>query len=478
LNLPTIIQGGMGIAVSDWRLARAVASHGQLGVVSGTALDHVLVRRLQLGDPEGHIRRALSHFPDQAVATRIVAKYFVEGGIPQDQRFAIPPMWRVGSPPETVMLSVAGSFVEVWLAREGHGGPVGINLLEKIQLPNTATLWGAMLAGVDFILMGAGIPSQIPGMLDKLALHQRVAMRLAVENDAPDATAEEELDPAKYLPNLKEPLKRPNFLAIISSATLAQALIKRVTGRLDGFVVEHHTAGGHNAPPRGQSQRNERGEPIYSTRDEMDFAKLVTLGLPFWVAGGAASPENLAAAMALGAVGIQVGTAFAFCEESGVDPAIRRAVLEKVRQGKGQVFTDPTASPTGFPFKVVPLAGTVSEDDCYLPRERICDVGLLRKAYRREDGTVGYRCPAEPENIYLAKGGCIEDTVGRKCLCNGLLATVGLGQRRGEAGLEPAIVTAGDDLARMGCLLREDAEGYTVADVLQYLFSAMPVTAR
>ena len=45
--LPRVIQGGMGIAVSSWRLASAVARAGQLGVVSGTALDLVLARRQQ-----------------------------------------------------------------------------------------------------------------------------------------------------------------------------------------------------------------------------------------------------------------------------------------------------------------------------------------------------------------------------------------------------------------------------------------------
>ena len=49
--LPVIIQGGMGAGVSSWRLARAVSSTGQLGVVSGTALDVILARRLQEGDP-------------------------------------------------------------------------------------------------------------------------------------------------------------------------------------------------------------------------------------------------------------------------------------------------------------------------------------------------------------------------------------------------------------------------------------------
>jgi NAD(P)H-dependent flavin oxidoreductase YrpB (nitropropane dioxygenase family) len=38
---PTIIQGGMGIGISHWGLARAVSAAGQLGVVSGTAIDTV-----------------------------------------------------------------------------------------------------------------------------------------------------------------------------------------------------------------------------------------------------------------------------------------------------------------------------------------------------------------------------------------------------------------------------------------------------
>ena len=40
-NLPVLIQGGMGVAVSDWRLARAVAQSGNLGVVSYAAIDVV-----------------------------------------------------------------------------------------------------------------------------------------------------------------------------------------------------------------------------------------------------------------------------------------------------------------------------------------------------------------------------------------------------------------------------------------------------
>ena len=50
----------MGVYVSNWRLARAVAAErpgATVGTVSGTALDVVYVRLLQLGDPGGHVRR-------------------------------------------------------------------------------------------------------------------------------------------------------------------------------------------------------------------------------------------------------------------------------------------------------------------------------------------------------------------------------------------------------------------------------------
>ena len=60
---PMIIQGGMGIGVSDWMLARAVSMRGHLGVVSGTALDSLFVRRLQDGDIGGHLRRVMADFP-------------------------------------------------------------------------------------------------------------------------------------------------------------------------------------------------------------------------------------------------------------------------------------------------------------------------------------------------------------------------------------------------------------------------------
>jgi nitronate monooxygenase len=469
--LPAIIQGGMGAGVSDWRLARAVSSHGQLGVVSGTALDVILARRLQTGDPGGHMRRGLDHFPVPAIAERILRQYYVSGGKAPGRPFKPLPLHEMNGPRELVELCIAANFVEVFLARAGHGHPVGINYLEKIQLPHLASIYGAMLAGVHYVLMGAGIPSRIPGVLDQLAHHARVSYPLSIAGAKDGEDAFLTFDPRDHVELDLPPLERPKFLAIVSSHVLASALLKRSTGEVDGFVVEGPTAGGHNAPPRGKLQLNDAGEPVYGERDVVDLEKMRALGRPFWLAGGYGDAARLHAARAAGASGVQVGTAFAFCDESGLRADYKAALLAQVRAGQARVFTDPLASPTSFPFKVAQLAGTLSDPAISRARTRVCDLGYLREAYRTEDGSIGFRCAAEPVSVYVGKGGLPEDTVGRKCICNALLADIGLGQVRGRDP-EPGIVTSGDDLPSLTRFMAPGATRYTAADVIATLLAA------
>lgn len=147
----------------------------------------------------------------------------------------------------------------------------------------------------------------------------------------------------------------------------------------------------------------------------------------------------------------------------------RRALVQKALDGKAEVFTDPLASPTGFPFKVAKLEGTLSDPELYAKRQRRCDLGFLREVYRKEDGAIGYRCPAEPVDSYVAKGGKIEDTVNRKCLCNGLVADVGHPQRLGDGTLELPVVTLGDDFVHAGQFCRDGKPDYTAADVIRVI---------
>ena len=130
----------MGVGVSNWRLAQAVSRLGQLGVVSGTALDQVFVRRLADGDRDGHMRRGVEAFPFPEMARRIWQEYFVTGGKPEGSPYPTTPMHQRREPRKLAELCMVANFVEVFLAREGHSNPVGINFLEKVQLPHLASL--------------------------------------------------------------------------------------------------------------------------------------------------------------------------------------------------------------------------------------------------------------------------------------------------------------------------------------------------
>jgi nitronate monooxygenase len=332
-----------------------------------------------------------------------------------------------------------------------------------------------MLAGVDYVLMGAGIPREIPGVLDRLAMHETATLKLRVEGAASDEDIRIIFDP-KHLFGEKLPeLQRPKFIAIVSSDVLAQVLVQKASGRIDGLVVENGLAGGHNAPPRGGMKLTQSGEPIYGPRDSANIDKIKELGLPFWLAGDYASPEKLSAALAVGAAGIQVGTDFAFCEESGLASDLRYKTLEKLATGEVEVFTDPVASSTGFPFKVVQLSGTLSDPVVYNERPRICQMGLLRQAYKKDDGEIGYRCPGEPVKNFLRKGGKLEDAIGRKCLCNALMANAGLAQEQSSGYIEKPLLTAGDSLKRLKHYLQNGFRTYTALDVIQYLLSPVAV---
>jgi len=478
---PKIIQGGMGVGVSDWRLANAVSAQGALGVVSGTALDTVLARRLAQGDQGGHMRRGLAAFPDQKVAENIISAWYRTEGTPETNDFTAIPMRSAVSadgspyaPAELDALTAAANFVEVFLAKEGHSGKVGINFLEKVQLPNPAAIYGAMLAGVDYILMGAGIPLEIPGLLDAYARGEAGEIRIQIEGAAKDEKHTVRFDPSRVLENPPASLKRPAFLAIVSSYILAATMVSRASGRVDGIVVENHTAGGHNAPPRGVLSLDAQGEPMYGAKDTVDYAKMVGLNVPFWLGGSYSMDESLEQAAAEGAAGIQVGTLFAFCRESGLLPELKKRFLETVTAGKAFVFTHPLASPTGYPFKLALLKDTLSEKIDFIARKRVCNVGLLREIFKTPEGKIGYRCPAESEAVFEGKGGDPAKSGEARCLCNALLANIGLGMKYAGSYLEKPLLTVGNQLESLRHLIAKVGMDYSALDVIRFLESHSP----
>ena len=109
-------------------------------------MDAVVARRLQDGDVGGHLRRALSNFPIPEIAARVLARYFIAGGRQAGKPYLAVPKLSLKPTVAWQELSVVSNFAEVWLAKEGHVGLIGINFLEKVQMATPAALLGAMLA--------------------------------------------------------------------------------------------------------------------------------------------------------------------------------------------------------------------------------------------------------------------------------------------------------------------------------------------
>jgi nitronate monooxygenase len=500
-----LIQGGMGVYVSNWRLARAVARERcglTAGTVSGTGLDVVHTRLLQLGDPGGHIQRALAAFDTRfgtSIGRKIIDHFYIKEGKSPLARFKSTPMQTVhtldgkdilplpsqGTGPvaltldeDTVELLIATGFAEVWLAKEAHEGIIFINFLKKIELPLVYTLYGAMLAGVDGVVVGAGNPDGLPAVTSHLAKHEAVTSDIQVLYRESGETFYVPYDPGKVAGgNLaKTPLKRPAFLAIVSLENLVQTLAQSQSQAPDGFIIEHHTAGGHNAGPQGPLKVDGDGQPIYGPQDEPDLQAIRQVSLPFWLAGGYGSHEKLQQALSVSATGVQVGTSLALAMESGLKPVYRQAVLEELKKGTDDASLVRTTlfSPTGYPFKVVQLKNTLSDQVVYTARPRVCDIGLLQqrgltKADSEGNRRLFQRCPAAPVDGFVSKRGLPLNTEGRRCLCNGLLACVGLGQvneRKRESVEEPAIMTLGNDLSGVRRLSRNGQSTYWAQDVV------------
>jgi len=235
-----------------------------------------------------------------------------------------------------------------------------------------------------------------------------------------------------------------------------------------------------------------RGAPETDSNDSMAAAAdaalevaRIALGMPaaadvpamvLLVDDQAIVAEAVRQALAAGAAGVQAGTVFALAEESGMKPVYRTALFDELKRGKDDAALVRTTlfSPTGFPFKVAQLGGTLAEDSVYAARRRVCDLGYLLQcglSKPDEDGArrLFQRCPAAPVDSFTRKRGLPFNTQDKRCLCNGLLACVGLGQviqHNGEWVEEPAIVTLGNHLDGVRRLSRHGQFPYWARDAV------------
>ncbi len=116
---------------------------------------------------------------------------------------------------------------------------------------------------------------------------------------------------------------RTKGIATIGAATTPDEASALEEAGVDAIAASGFEAGGH------------RGSFLRAAEDSLTgtlalVPQLVDrVALPVIAAGGIADARGVVAALALGAEGVQIGTAFLGCEESGASPLHRAALLEK-----------------------------------------------------------------------------------------------------------------------------------------------------
>jgi NAD(P)H-dependent flavin oxidoreductase YrpB (nitropropane dioxygenase family) len=336
-------------------------------------------------------------------------------------------------------LSTICAFIEVARAKQGHLGKVGINVMWKCSLTVLSSIYGAMLAGVDALLCGAGVPMELPDIVRRIRENRDLEYSPLHGTDTHvrlKLAGDESVSALARFPI-------PKLIPILSNFAFPKRIMDIWCREYDGarpfaFVLENHAAGGHNAPPRNRVS--------YGEADEVNnyFDKVRDLGIPVYVAGAGSTREDMLRWIERGAYGLQVGSRFALCRESGMRSDLRRQIIRRNARGDGEVGTSLTQSSTGYPFKYFRMPGTLSDQPVYEARKRVCNKGYLVHSHftTRPDGSVheAYICPAMPIEQYERLGGVAQDAQGRVCLCNCLLATAGLG----DPG-EPPLITLGEN---------------------------------
>ena len=328
----------MGVGVSLYPLAKAVAREGGLGIISSACLDRLLSKRNN---------KKLNTY-------------------------------------EAVYEEVSLSKIE--------NGFAGINIMAALQRDYNDSVRGALDAGADAIISGAGLPLNLPAI---------------------------------------QPPKDTALIPIVSSARALDIICKKwekLGYRPDAVVLEGPLAGGHLGFRIDQvdleSNRLENLLPPVK-----DLA-MKNGNIPVIVAGGIYTHEDIVRFMAMGADGVQMGTRFLATEESSATEAYKRAVV--LAQEEDIVVAHRPGSPCGLPFRVIKQSPMYVSSLKRL-RPPKCDKGYVLMKDAEGKYTI---CPAKQDNENYF------------CICNGLLSSGGYNPDK-----EESLFTVGSNACRVNKII-------------------------
>ncbi len=314
ISIP-IIQGGMGVGVSLYPLARAVAKEGGIGVISSACIDRLVSKR----------------------TGKRVSTY------------------------EAVYSEVSEAKAE--------GGCVGINIMVALMRDYKDSVRGAIDAGVDCIISGAGLPLNLPSIMK------------------PGETA---------------------LIPIVSSARALDIICKkweRLGYRPDAVVLEGPLAGGHLGFAIDQIDND-----AYKLENLFPPVKDMAMkhgDFPVIVAGGVYTNRDIEKMIDMGADAVQMGTRFLATQESSADELYKQAVINCTEEDI--VVAIKPGSPCGLPFRVLRHSPMFVSAQKGLRKPK-CDKGYVLT--KDSEGKYSV-CPAKRDNQNYF------------CICNGLLSSAG-----------------------------------------------------
>ncbi|CAG4920772.1 NAD(P)H-dependent flavin oxidoreductase [Paraburkholderia saeva] len=253
-SLLPVVQGGMGVGISAHRLAGSVAREGAMGTIASIDLRH----------HHADLVEACRAHPDRETLER------------------------------ANLTALAREITAARALSEGRG-MIAVNVMKAVNA-HADYVRVACENGADAIVMGAGLPLDLPDMTQ--------AFDIAL-------------------------------VPILSDSRGAALVLKKwmKKGRLpDAIVIEHPAhAGGHLGVTNLADIHDGRFE-FARVLDEMQ-AVFSSLGLgrddvPLIVAGGINSHDAVRACLAAGASGVQIGTPFAVTEEGDAHPQFKRVLAD------------------------------------------------------------------------------------------------------------------------------------------------------
>ncbi|HUH84228.1 MAG TPA: nitronate monooxygenase [Stellaceae bacterium] len=192
--------------------------------------------------------------------------------------------------------------------------PFGINLFAPVPAPAPPGDPAPALARVAPFFAELGLPA--PGLPSSAGLDFREQLSAALESAAAAFSFTLGLLPEDAMTGAKA----RGMMLLGTATTVAEALLLERAG-VDAVVLQGAEAGGHRA-----SFAHAVDQALIGTMALVPQAA-DALSVPVIASGGIMDGRGLAAALALGAAGAQLGTAFLTCTEAGVPEAYKAAIL-------------------------------------------------------------------------------------------------------------------------------------------------------